>query len=133
MWCVRALHAPRRCLAWARATSRRPASEFRFEVSDAKILACTQLLGNATGAADQSAEDKARWDLAIERVKALYELDATTVMDVVHHLAPGRDFSSMTEESQTDDLSALEFTGIVVHEIAMRSMSGFFPVFPWDA
>ena len=116
-----------------RATSGRPASEFRFEVSDAKILACTQLLGNATGAADQSAEDKARWDLAIERVKALYELDATTVMDVVHHLAPGRDFSSMTEESQTDDLSALEFAGVVVYEMATRSMSGYFPVWPWDA
>ena len=116
-----------------RATSGRPTSEFRFEVSDAKILACTQLLGNATGAADQSAEDKARWDLAIERVKALYELDATTVMDVVRHLAPGRDFSSITEESQTDDLSALEFAGIVVYEISTHSMSGFFPVFPWDA
>ena len=113
-------------------TLMRPPAAFEFTATDAKMMASCILLGGATGVADQSPEDKARWDLALDRLKALYELDAETPMEVVQHLAPGRDFSTIQDPSVVKDFSALEMAGIRVYEMTLHSESGYFPVFPWD-
>ena len=108
----------------------RPGIPFTFTVDDAKYFIAGELLGDMTveDLPEARPELKVRWDKALEKVKEIYELQAQEVLEVVHFLAPARDFGALRAESELRDWTGNELAALSLYQ---RSLRGYNAVFPW--
>ena len=111
----------------------RPGISFTFTVDDAKYFIAGELLGDMTveDLPEARPELKVRWDKALEKVKEIYELQAQEVLEVVHFLAPARDFGALRAESELRDWTGNELAALSLYELYQHSLRGYHAVFPW--
>ena len=111
----------------------RPGIPFTFTVDDCKYFVAGELLGDMTmdDLTDARPELKVRWDKAIEKVKELYEFQAQDIPEVIHFMAPARDFNALRTEAELRDWTGNELAALSLYELFQHSLRGFHPVFPW--